>query len=879
VKEIQDISTVRTLAIPDEVRSPYPTYGSVMDANNQEDATEKDLIPVTDGIVYFNYLDEFSGERSAMYSSSLNNDGGWYIDVSNAVGEDGRPFLDRFDNTVTNILVELNINAGPLGKWRKVEYFANTDPTETIVLNYPGIAEGIEDSFILQKIESNSLLNNLLERTAKGINAAERDCQSTGWCSWRWYNYDTLSWVTCTYDELSDSDKAIYASRKCSGVGGEMPNPEKCSGDVSVGGFACRSSTECVECLDGGLWSQETVSSSNCAGKPCGTGGGSGGGTAQCYKVNYNTGADFYSCGISKVTYSGGSTCPNGGGGQNYYTHLSDCQSRANILNGGSGGSYDCGENGCETAKGENFENCPEDCYDSLSCKGKSEGYVCATGKTCNDTGGCVTSGTPATAQCFKLYYNIGTGLHFCGSSRVTYSGGSNCPEGAGGENYFSTMEGCNQKREELDGSDKTTISPGSQCYWNQAPCTCAKASTINANEYCPEFNDCTNYGQETEGRICNVSGARCLNEVCGGEAEEITSISPGDSCDSPPCDCPMLSYDIEIEGDYCPETYNCSYAQSNMTPDEIDGLICSPSGTTCANGTCSGASAQVKGVSDKKLISFINAEEITEFVIDGSLGLLSELTPGNYIFEYEGKSYRFEIGEGAEIEFIYIDENDNSIYDEDVDILVSTLSSKIVVQTRRREYNYSLIQGINFFSLPYLVSDPANRTAGGLLQSLNEEYNDSIYSISKFDGGKWKMVGQNVELYGNDDFQLLPGEGYIIKAKNDVDIQILGRPIKFESEDDNAPIYFSEGWNLIGLYGTKVKSYTAKSLIEDVNADEFTADNVTKWAKKTQAYEGFQMTDGEEYGFDYPLNKLESYFVRIREGQGNWQPSLGGNN
>jgi hypothetical protein len=43
--------------------------------------------------------------------------------------------------------------------------------------------------------------------------------------------------------------------------------------------------------------------------------------------------------------------------------------------------------------------------------------------------------------------------------------------------------------------------------------------------------------------------------------------------------------------------------------------------------------------------------------------------------------------------------------------------------------------------------------------------------------------------------------------------------------------------------------------------------------------YEGFQLSDGEEYGFDYPLNILESYFVRITEGKGNWQPSLSGNN
>jgi hypothetical protein len=34
-------------------------------------------------------------------------------------------------------------------------------------------------------------------------------------------------------------------------------------------------------------------------------------------------------------------------------------------------------------------------------------------------------------------------------------------------------------------------------------------------------------------------------------------------------------------------------------------------------------------------------------------------------------------------------------------------------------------------------------------------------------------------------------------------------------------------------------------------------------------------MSEGQEYGFDYPINPLEAVFVRILEGRGNWQPKL----
>ncbi|MFA7682916.1 MAG: hypothetical protein WCX94_02095, partial [Candidatus Dojkabacteria bacterium] len=278
------------------------------------------------------------------------------------------------------------------------------------------------------------------------------------------------------------------------------------------------------------------------------------------------------------------------------------------------------------------------------------------------------------------------------------------------------------------------------------------------------------------------------------------------------------------------------------------------------------------------------NKEDTVGYIIDPQTGMISDIDPGSYLIEYNNEHYAFEIrdyelenNEGSVL--IYIDKDDNGEYNSETDLKISDIASEISVIALNAEHKYSLTEGFNFVSFPFLVSGAEYRTAAGLLKKLNEVYNNSLYSISKFDGGQWKIVGENVQLYDNNDFQLLPGVGYMIKAKRDINISILGQPVQFESESDTAPIYFSQGWNLISLYGTKVKSYTAKSLIEGINADNFKADNVTKWAKDKQMYEGFQLENKEEYGFDYPLNKLESYFVRITQGKGNWQPSLSGNN
>ncbi len=218
----------------------------------------------------------------------------------------------------------------------------------------------------------------------------------------------------------------------------------------------------------------------------------------------------------------------------------------------------------------------------------------------------------------------------------------------------------------------------------------------------------------------------------------------------------------------------------------------------------------------------------------------------------------------------IFIDKDGNGIYDEGTDTKVSELASKIAISTIQKEYSYKLKQGFNFVSFPFLVSNQEYRTAASLLKKLNDIYEDSIYSIAKYDGS-WKVVGQNVELYSANDFQLIPGQGYVIKAKDDVTIDVWGKPIKYDKDSPNAPVTLFKGWNLVGLYGSGVKQYTAKTLLEDINKYErvdFSADNVSKWDNELQSYEGFVLenTNGieSEYGFDFPINTFKSYFVRV---------------
>jgi tRNA-binding EMAP/Myf-like protein len=407
------------------------------------------------------------------------------------------------------------------------------------------------------------------------------------------------------------------------------------------------------------------------------------------------------------------------------------------------------------------------------------------------------------------------------------------------------------------------TLSPGSRCGEDNF-CICSSTGdTLNSWEYCPEASrDCSDIYMEVsagtayvglfnipiEINILNLLGVGVTNQ-----SQNIKKVKSTDTLSS-------------------------------------EGMVCSTSSLkyTCQGGTCSkyGSSSMMK--SDdfgnrevlglyNSLISKIEASEGDEdmYIFDPVSGFLTSIPLGTYIFEHEGDLYSFQINNSSDNILIYIDENNDETYDESIDTKVSDIASEINIIALKQSYDYELTEGFNFVSFPYLISNEDSRTAAGLLTKLNEVYDDAFYSISKFDG-RWKIVGQNAEVYDNNDFQLLPGEGYMIKAKRDIDISIVGQPVQFETEGDKSPIYMTEGWNLIGLYGTGVKTYTAKSMIADINASNFTADNVTKWARDKQMYEGFQFSENQEYGFDFPINSLESYFVRILEGRGNWQPKLG---
>ena len=882
-KNFSDQKSIKTNTIPEAMDTPLPAYGQIKDAQN-EDVAIDELKPVTDGVVYFNYLDESTQERSNVFSSSLNESGGWYVDIATAVDKDGDLFFEKYSQTITNIYGELLIDLGPLGTWKKVINVKESSPAQMIVINIPGYVsdDSIPESLI--KIESNA--NTLLKGSVKGVNAGEDGCTWIDYCTYGRFDKEQDKWINCSGVD------ATLKSRKC----GEQKDAQEAAQEVGSGSETCGGlsgrvavgtlsmyGAKCMQCKmnDKGtyaVWS-DTENADLCkGGGGAGEGEEEGGGGEELVK-DCTSAAEGAACttsgkiGTCKKPYTGSTfrVCtPN----KDVYTAKNEVKDNMVITDTDriclDGDGCNCFYGGTDSRPDNIIEAIAGGtCYKLGTGEGNPPGIVeSSVGKTCKDIANNIASGVTNNNNICE----IREGVKLLTNEMIN---GESCVRKITNL-YATSKEGDTYKC--INGefvyvtNDKLQryymCNIGEECYANLDQCLNSTGVLLDCN---------------------NVKGtARWAIEEGASErgAYDLDILKPGDSCESGNCLCNKMY--LDSAGEICPEVSQCISTTGLYQGNVATNSICNTDGNTCSkDGNCDGpkknASSQIDKSFTKKL--YANENTSSEYIIDTTTGKVLAIEPGLYTIRDNDESYVFvikqqDIKDGKGDMLVYIDANENGVQDEGEKTL-SDFSSSVKINAIKKSYTYNLKEGFNFITVPFLIDQEEARTAAGLLKMINAEYFDSIYSIAKYDG-KWSVVGQNVEIYDNNDFQLVPGQGYIIKANTEFVLEIIGRPVDFTSESDNAPITFYPGWNLIGVYGSEAKQYTAKSLIQSINKYEpvdFTANNVSRWESDVQRYDGLQITNENgidiEYGFDFPINTLQSYFVRILQGKGNWQPEL----
>lgn len=202
----------------------------------------------------------------------------------------------------------------------------------------------------------------------------------------------------------------------------------------------------------------------------------------------------------------------------------------------------------------------------------------------------------------------------------------------------------------------------------------------------------------------------------------------------------------------------------------------------------------------------------------------------------------------------------------ENEDRLVPQSSVVLSVNKETIAQELSLDKGVNIISLTLL---PSTGKESRVLNSdeflkLVNNAGDNVSAISSFSGGQWAN-GTVYDFKTGETkgvpFSLSQGIGYLVMAERGTTISVPGYAVK-----ESIPVAFSSGWNLIGIHGHS-RAYTAKSLINSISSIKgLKANHVSYWPTSKGMYEGYQLSEGQEYGQDFPISKDLGYFVRISD-------------
>lgn len=201
----------------------------------------------------------------------------------------------------------------------------------------------------------------------------------------------------------------------------------------------------------------------------------------------------------------------------------------------------------------------------------------------------------------------------------------------------------------------------------------------------------------------------------------------------------------------------------------------------------------------------------------------------------------------------------------ENEDIILNLSGLEMEISQETSSTDLTLKRGINIISFNSLPSlgESQPMTSHDFLEIANSD-GDKVSRISYFSGGQWNggtSYDFDKEEVKGVSFDLIFGKGYLVVAESDATISIpsysISKPI---------PIAFSSGWNLVGVHGYSTQ-YTANSLINSINTIEgLKSNNVTYWPTSKGMYQGYQLSEGQAYGQDFPISKDLGYFVRISE-------------
>jgi len=348
-----------------------------------------------------------------------------------------------------------------------------------------------------------------------------------------------------------------------------------------------------------------------------------------------------------------------------------------------------------------------------------------------------------------------------------------------------------------------------------------------------------------------------CLDGFCDLAAEVVPLISTKEKSD--------------VGGGAAPDAKHICCCNGRAENDEDVCKDCSGTDSEWTRGDRSDSQSNLD-----KLISKTHAQGDTDdyiitddiIVTPGKDGVYDIVIPG------KGEALDVRMVEGQEYLF-FMDDNGNGIREESEEVVdVSANPVELAVDPNKTVFTLDVSAGLSFVSFEYL---PSEMDSCKIIVDMNEQSDEMITQIARFESGRFEVTKYRRDIddaASGDCFPVVSGRGYVLRTYADEELILDGYELTAPAE----VAFDVPGWHLVGINGT-TSIYTAEGVIDSIDSvDGLDADNVTHWQATASKYEGLQKeadTGGtmQVYGFDYPIETGQSYFVRIISGSGIWTP------
>jgi hypothetical protein len=254
---------------------------------------------------------------------------------------------------------------------------------------------------------------------------------------------------------------------------------------------------------------------------------------------------------------------------------------------------------------------------------------------------------------------------------------------------------------------------------------------------------------------------------------------------------------------------------------------------------------------------------------------ILPPLPEGLYAPIVNGQANTQEVAlDGSAIHVHYfVDKNGNGVKDEGELELddEQTKSFNVSFAKTGEQYAYNLNRGWNLIGMPFktdvnsakklveYIEKYNSALSGRITVSTYQQANNFlVYSLINSSPAFKKQTGESFTTLSND-FALTPGQGIFVYVSDPTELKLYG-----QNYQENPHYALTSGWNLVNIYDPNWQDKNAYDLLtqKSVSLVDKQIMQVAKLDGTT--YVTAIKKDEQDFGWNFPLDKKESYFVYV---------------